>query len=62
MVMICVSFSLISLFKYNGVSYKKPFMSAICSSDGHLFVFTWVAGMVCSDVWEECTATIFRVT
>jgi hypothetical protein len=62
MVMICISFSLTSPFKYNGLPYKDPFMSASSSSDVHLLVFTQVVGMVYSDVWEKHTAAIFRVT
>jgi hypothetical protein len=60
--MIFISFLLTSLFKYNGLSYKKLLMSVICSSDGHLLVLTQVVGVVYSDVWEESTAAILRVT
>jgi hypothetical protein len=37
-------------------------MSASSSSDVNLLVFTWVVGIVYSDVWEEHTAAILRVT
>jgi hypothetical protein len=62
MVVICVSFSLTSPYKYNDLPYNDPFMSASSSSDVHLLVFTQVVGMVCSDVWQKRTAAIFRVT
>jgi hypothetical protein len=62
MVIICISFSLTSPFKYNGLPYKDPFMSASSSSDVHLLVFTRVVGRVYSDAWEKHTAAIFRVT
>jgi hypothetical protein len=62
MVMICIGFSLTSHFKYNGLPYKDPFMSASSLSDVHLLVFTRVLGMVYADVWEKRTAAIFRVT
>jgi hypothetical protein len=62
MVMICVSFSLTSPFKYNCLPYKDPFISASSSSDVHPLVSTRVVGMVYSDVWEKGAAAIFRVT
>jgi hypothetical protein len=62
MVMICLSFSLTSIFKYNGLSYKKLFMSVIFQAMAIVWFFTFVVGMVYSDVWEECTAPVFRVT
>jgi hypothetical protein len=37
-------------------------MSASSSSDVHHLVFTQVVGMVYSDVWEKCTAAVFKVT
>jgi hypothetical protein len=62
MVMIFISFSLTSPFKYNGLPYKDPLMSPSSSSDVHFLVFTQVVGMVYSDVWEKRTATVLRVT